>query len=129
MGGVSVPDASTLQIQPFDASALGDIERAIMQSDLDLTPNNDGRIIRIRIPELTEERRKEMTKKVNSLGEEGKVAIRNVRRDALKALGKLEDASEDMVKGVQNDIQKAKDSAIKASDAMGEAKNKELATV
>eukprot|EP00873_Tetraselmis_striata_P015557 jgi/Tetstr1/435821/TSEL_024709.t1 len=128
LAGISTPDASTLTIQPFDQSSLGAIERAIMTSDLDLTPNNDGKIIRIRIPALTEERRKEMTKKVGALAEEGKVAVRNVRRDTLKALGKL-DASEDAKKGMETEIQKLTDGAIKQIDEVAAAKNKDLTTL
>ena len=90
IAGVSTPDAQTLQIQPFDMGALPDIERAIMESDVGITPNNDGKVIRLTIPQLTKERRKDLAKQVSKLGEEGKVAIRNVRRDALKQTKKLE---------------------------------------
>jgi len=128
LAGISVPDSSTLQIQPFDMSALGSIERAILQSDLDLTPNNDGKVIRINIPPLTEERRKEMIKKVNALGEEGKVAVRNVRRDILKALGKVE-TSEDSKKDMENEIQAMTDKKVKEIDSLVAAKSKELSTV
>jgi len=132
IAGVTTPDASTLLVQPFDASALKDIERAILESDVGLTPNNDGKIIRLNIPTLTAERRKELTKTVAKLGEDGKVAVRNVRRDAIKKLQKLgKDGliSEDEQKDMEMDIQKMTDTCIKQIDELVLAKEKELTTV
>ena len=132
IAGVTTPDASTLLVQPFDASALKDIERAILESDVGLTPNNDGKIIRLNIPTLTAERRKELTKTVAKLGEDGKVAVRNVRRDAIKKLQKLgKDGliSEDEQKDMEMGIQKMTDACIKQIDELVLAKEKELTTV
>ena len=91
---VSAPEARLLTVQPYDKSSIKAIERAIMESDLGLTPNNDGQIIRLQVPELTEERRKQLVKVVRSLAEEGKVAIRNIRRDTMHDLRELRDAGE-----------------------------------
>ncbi|EEF41699.1 ribosome recycling factor, putative [Ricinus communis] len=105
---ISTPDASSLLVQPYDKSSLKSIEKAIVSSDLGLTPNNDGEVIRLSIPQLTSERRKEMSKMVAKLAEEGKVALRNIRRDALKAYEKLEKEkklSEDNVKDLSGDLQ------------------------
>lgn len=132
IAGVTTPDASTLLVQPFDVSAIKDIERAIMESDLGLTPNNDGKMIRLNIPALTADRRKELTKTVTKLGEDGKVAVRNVRRDAIKKLQKLEKdglISEDDKKGMEQDVQKMTDSYVKQIDDLVAAKEKELSTV
>merc|ERR1712137_1264302 len=101
IASVSTPDASTLLVKPYDTTALGDIEKAILASDLGITPGNDGSVIRLSIPPMTEERRKELSKSVGKFSEEGKVAIRNVRRDTLKNITKIEkdkNLSEDAVK-------------------------------
>ncbi|KAL4428713.1 hypothetical protein ABPG77_009819 [Micractinium sp. CCAP 211/92] len=132
VAGISTPEASLLVIQPYDTSAIPAIEKAIMQSDLGLTPNNDGRVIRLQVPQLTAERRKEMTKTVSKLGEEGKVAIRNVRRDAMKAIEKLEkDGSigEDQRKGLEDAVQKLTDAYVKEVDALIKSKSDELTKV
>ena len=116
---------------PLD-SAIKDIERALQLSDLGLTPSNDGNVIRLTIPQLTQERRKELSKQVGKLTEEGKVALRNVRRDALKELEKLEKEkalSEDALKARQDSVQKLTDRFVKAVDDLAEAKNKELLQV
>lgn len=132
MASVSVASAQQLTIDPYDKSVLGDIERALMESELGLTPNNDGAVIRINIPSLTEDRRKEMLKQCKAIGEEGKVAVRNVRRDDVEAIKKLEKASEigeDESKGGQDDIQKMTDKAVKEIDGIVSAKEKEVMTV
>lgn len=113
-------------------SAIKDIERAINTSDLGITPSNDGNIIRLNVPPLTQERRKELTKQVGKLTEEGKVALRNVRRDALKALEKLEKdklLSEDQLTAAKESLQKKIDAFVKQVDDLGDAKNKELMQV
>jgi ribosome recycling factor len=118
MANASTPDAQTISIQPFDKSAIKDIERALVKSDLGITPSNDGNVIRLVIPQLTQERRKELTKLVGKLTEEGKVALRNARRDALKALEKLEKdkaLSED-------ELTAAKDAMQKLTDGCGGAR-------
>ncbi len=112
MANVSAPDGQTLLIQPYDKSILGEIEKAIAKSDLGLTPNNDGSNIRLSIPPLTEERRKELVKLVKKYGEEGKVAIRNIRRDATDAIKKMEkdeNLPEDEVKRQLDEVQKLTD--------------------
>ena len=132
MSTISAPEASLLVIQPFDASSIPEIEKAIQLSDVGLTPNNDGKLIRLQIPQLTADRRKEMTKIVSKMGEEGKVAIRNVRRDAMKALEKLEkdgEMSEDEKKGLESSIQKLTDDCVKKIDAMVKSKTEELTKV
>lgn len=119
MAGISVPNSQQLQIQPYDKSTLADIEKAIIESDLGLTPNNDGDVVRINIPALTEDRRKEMLKQCKALGEDGKVAIRNVRRDCVDSVKKLEKAStisEDQSKDGQDAIQKLTDQYTKEID-------------
>ena len=129
MANISVPDPQSLLIQPYDKSAMGDIEKAITISDLGLTPNNDGQVIRINIPTLTEERRKDLTKVVKKAGEEGKVAIRNIRREATdqaKKLEKSENLPEDMVKRQLEDIQKLTDKYSAQVDKMVDEKDKEL---
>ena len=132
MASISVPSSQQLAVEPFDKSVLGDIERAIMEADLGLTPQNDGNIIRLNIPSLTEERRKEMMKQCKAIGEDGKVAIRNVRRktvDSIKKLEKNGDISEDESKSSQDDIQKMTDVNVKEIDQIVEKKEKEVMTV
>nr|CAD1821765.1 unnamed protein product [Ananas comosus var. bracteatus] len=123
---ISTPDGSSLLVQPYDN--LKAIEKAIVNSDIGLTPNNDGEVIRLSIPQLTSERRKELSKVVAKLAEEGKVAIRNIRRDAIKAYEKLEKEkklSEDNVKDLSSDLQKVTDEYMKKIDSMQKQKEKE----
>ncbi len=132
MANVSVQDGNTLVIQPYDKGMLGEIEKAISKSDLNLPPNNDGSVIRLSIPPLTEERRKEMVKLVKKIGEEGKVAIRNVRRDGTSELDKIKKADnlpEDEVKQRQDDIQKLTDRYTKEIDQLVAGKEKEVMEV
>jgi ribosome recycling factor len=128
---INTPDARTLVIQPWDKSVLGDIEKAIMKSDLGLTPANDGSIIRLSVPPLTEERRNDLVKQTKKFGEEAKVAIRNVRRDANDDIKKLEkgELSEDESRRHQEDIQKLTDRFIAEVDRIIAAKEKEIMEV
>ncbi|KAL2323544.1 hypothetical protein Fmac_027923 [Flemingia macrophylla] len=129
---ISTPDASSLLVQPYDKSSLKAIEKAIVTSDLGMTPNNDGELIRLSIPQLTSDRRKELSKIVAKQAEEGKVALRNIRRDALKAYDKLEKEkklSEDNVKDLSSDLQKLTDEYMKKVDTIFKQKEKELLTV
>ncbi|KMZ64562.1 Ribosome-recycling factor, chloroplastic [Zostera marina] len=129
---VSTPDASSLTVKPYDKSCLKLIEKAIVTSDIDLTPNNDGEMIRLSIPQLTSDRRKDLSKVVAKQAEEGKVAIRNIRRDAIKAYDKLEKEkklSEDNVKDLSSDLQKVTDEYMKKIDSIQKQKEKELLTV
>lgn len=129
MANISTPDPRTLLIQPWDKSALGEIERAILKSELGLTPNNDGNVIRITIPPLTEQRRSELVKVARKMGEETKVAIRNIRRDANDELKKMEkngEIPEDMSRRGQDEIQKLTDRFIKEADQVISAKEKEI---
>ncbi len=131
VGNITVPEPRILQIQPWETSMLKKIEKAIQTSDLGINPTNDGRLIRLVFPELTEERRKDLVKDVKKKGEAGKVAIRNIRRDAndyLKKLGKTE-VSEDEIKDLENEIQKLTDKYIKDVDKAVEEKSKEILTV
>jgi ribosome recycling factor len=126
---ISTPDPRTLMIQPWDKSVLNEIERAIMKSDLNLTPSNDGNVIRISLPPLTEERRQELVKLARKTGEEAKVAIRNVRRDANDEVKKLEkngEVSEDAARRMQDEIQKLTDKFIKEVDKIVDNKEKEI---
>lgn len=132
MANVTTPEASLLVIQPYDISVIPDIERAIIGSDLDITPNNDGKVIRLQVPPLTAERRKEMTKVTSKMGEEGKVAVRNVRRDALKRVEKLEKdgaIGEDGKKDLETAVQKLTDEFVKQIDELIKAKSDELTKV
>ncbi len=131
VGNVAVADARTLTIQPYEKKSLADIERAIMGANIGLTPSNDGEQIRLFIPPLTEERRKEMSKKVYSEGENAKVSIRNIRRDAMEGIKKMEKEglSEDVAKGANKDIQDFTDKYSASVDQHCEAKEKELMTV
>ena len=132
MAGVSVVEGRQLVIKPFDKSALKDIEHGIYEADLGLTPQNDGEIIRITVPALTEERRKEYAKNVWKFAEHAKVAIRNIRRDANEAIKKLEKAksiTEDDAKKAQEDIQKIVDKYIKEIDIARAEKEKEIMEV
>ena len=132
MGQISTPEARLLQIQPFDKTLIGSIEKAILGANLGLTPGNDGNIIRISFPTLTEDKRKAFVKDVKKLGEDAKVAIRNVRReqnDKVKASDKDKKISEDESKKIQEEIQKITDNFIKDVDKIVDAKEKELLTV
>lgn len=129
VGTISVPDPRQLLIQPWDASILHDIEKAILASDLGLTPNNDGRGIRLNFPAPTEERRKELAKSVSKRAEEAKVVVRNARRDALdayKAQKKNGEITEDDLKNAETDIQKITDQYIKDIDAAADKKTAEI---
>ena len=129
LASVAVPDARTITIQPWDRGAFALVEKAILKSDLGLTPINDGKIIRINIPPLTEERRKDLVKVARKYTEEAKVAIRNIRRDANDALKKLEKdkvAGEDDIKKAQDSIQKLTDDKIAKADQKYQAKEKEI---
>lgn len=129
---VSVQDGGTLLVQPYDKTSLKSIEKAISKSNLGLTPSNDGNVIRLSIPQLTSERRKELLKVVSKIAEEGKIAVRNIRRDAIKAYEKLEKEkklSEDNVKDLSGDLQKVTDEFIKKVDSLYKQKEKELMTV
>ncbi|MGJ7921032.1 ribosome recycling factor [Neobacillus sp. LXY-4] len=132
LAGISVPEARLLVIQPYDKSVLGDIEKAILKSDLGLTPTNDGNIIRLTIPQLTEERRKELVKVIKKDSEEAKVAVRNIRRDANDDLKKLEkngEITEDEHRGYSDDIQKLTDDHIAKIDQITKDKEKEVMEV
>lgn len=126
---VASPDPRTLTIQPWDAGILKDIEKAIQTSDLGINPQNDGKIIRLLFPQLTEERRKDLAKQVKKYGEDSKVAIRNIRRDAMekfKAQKKKSEITEDDLKNIEKDMQKYTDDFIKEIDALTAKKEKEL---
>jgi len=131
VANISVPEARMIQIQPWESSMIKAIEKAILCSDLGLNPNNDGKMIRLVFPELTEERRKELVKEVKKKAEGAKVAIRNIRRDANDAFKKLakEDVSEDEIKELEEQTQKLTDKYIKEVDQMVDVKSKEIMTV
>ncbi len=129
---ISVPEARMLQIQPWDASLLKEIEKAILTSDLGLVPTNDGKMIRILFPELTEDRRKELAKEVKKKGESAKVAVRNIRRDANDAAKKQNkdgEISDDELSNIETDVQKLTDKFIKEIDETIDDKTKEIMTV
>ena len=129
MAAVSVTEARTLTIQPWDRSTLKEIEKAIQTSDIGINPNNDGTVIRLNFPPLTEERRKELCKKVSTYGEEAKVAIRSIRRDGnekFKAMKKASEITEDDQKSYEEDLQKLTDKYIKEIDQMSQNKEKEI---
>ncbi|MCA1945638.1 MAG: ribosome recycling factor [Desulfovibrio sp.] len=126
MASVAVPDSRTITIQPWDRNAFSDIEKAIQKSDLGLNPVNDGKLLRIVIPPLTEERRKELVKVAKKYTEEAKVAARNVRRDANDALKKLKDVSEDEVHKAQEQVQKLTDDTVAKLDQILQKKDKEI---
>lgn len=132
MAGIAVPEARLLVITPYDKSILGEIEKAIMKSDIGITPTNDGNVIRLAIPALTEERRKDLAKQVKKEAEDAKVAVRNVRRDAnddLKKAEKAGDITEDDLRGYGEDIQKLTDDFIAKVDAVAKEKEQELMEV
>ena len=131
VGNVSVPEARIIQIAPWDKTLIKDIEKAIMMSDLGITPSNDGTVIRLVFPELTEERRKQLAKDIRKKGEDAKVAVRNVRRDGNERLKKLKgtEVSEDEINDLNDELQKITDKFIKDIDGAVEEKNKEIMTV
>ena len=131
VGNITVPEPRVIQIAPWEKTLIKDIERAIMMSDVGITPSNDGSLIRLVFPELTEERRKELVKDVKKRGEESKVAVRNARRDGNDALKKLAktDVSEDEIKELEDKLQKLTDKFIKDLDKLVEEKSKEILTV
>ncbi|MBQ3163630.1 MAG: ribosome recycling factor [Lachnospiraceae bacterium] len=131
VGNITVPEARMIQIAPWEKSLIRDIEKAIMASDIGITPSNDGSVIRLVFPELTEERRKDLVKDVKKKGEDAKVAVRNIRRDAndsFKKLAKTE-VSEDEIKDLEDSVQKLTDKFIKDIDKAIEEKSKEILTV
>ncbi len=129
VANVNVPEARMITIQPWEPKMVKEIEKAILASDLGITPTNDGKIIRLVFPQLTEERRKEIAKGVKKKGETAKVAVRNIRRDAVEYVKKMKDISEDIVDELQEDIQKMTDKFVKRIDGMVEEKTKEVFTV
>lgn len=131
VGNINVPEPRMIQIQPWESSMLKAIEKAIQMSDLGINPTNDGKVIRLIFPELTEERRKDLVKDVKKKGENAKVAIRNIRRDANDAFKKLKgtDVSEDTIKELENEMQKLTDKYIKTVDSAVDEKSKEIMTV
>ena len=132
VGNVSIPDPRIIQIQPWEKSILKDIEKAIQASDIGINPTNDGSVIRLVFPELSEERRKDLVKDIKKKGEDAKVAVRNIRRDgneAFKKLSKSDDVSEDEVKDLEEELQKTTDKFIKEIDSMIDVKSKDIMTV
>ena len=132
VGNISVPEARMIVLQPWDASILKDVEKAILGSDVGITPTNDGKMIRLVFPELTEDRRKELVKDIKKKGENAKVAIRNIRRDAIDAIkkkGKADGISEDEIKDYEDDVQKTTDSYVKKIESAVEEKSKDIMTV
>ncbi|MCR5720533.1 MAG: ribosome recycling factor [Lachnospiraceae bacterium] len=131
VGNVTVPEARIIQIAPWDKTLLKAIEKAILTSDIGINPSNDGSVIRLVFPELTEERRKDLVKDIKKKGEDGKVAVRNIRRDGNDAFKKLQKAeiSEDEIKELSDELQKITDKYIKDIDSMIDAKSKEIMTV
>lgn len=132
VANISVPEARMLQIQPWEASLIKEIEKAILNSDLGLVPNNDGKVVRITFPELTEDRRKELVKDIKKKAENAKVAVRNIRRDAndaFKKQNKANEISEDETKMLEAEIQKITDKYIAEVDEIMESKSKEIMTV
>lgn len=132
VANISVPEARMIQIQPWEASLIKEIEKAILNSDLGLTPNNDGKVVRLVFPELTEDRRKELVKDVKKKGENAKVAVRNIRRDgndALKKMAKDNEISEDESKQLEAEIQKLTDKYVAEIDKAIDEKSNEIMTV
>ena len=132
VANVSVPEPRMIQIQPWEASMVKEIEKVIMTSDLGINPTNDGKVIRLVFPELTEERRKELARDIKKKGENAKVAVRNIRRDAMdhfKKVGKAEDISEDEIKDLEEGIQKLTDTYVTKIDKAVDAKSEEILTV
>ena len=132
VANISVPEARMIQIQPWEASLIKEIEKAIINSDIGLTPNNDGKVVRLIFPELTEDRRKELVKDVKKKGENAKVAVRNIRRDAndaLKKMAKDSEISEDESKQLESEIQKLTDKYVAEIDKAIDDKSNEIMTI
>ena len=132
VANISVPEARIIQIQPWEAKMVKEISKAILASDLGITPTDDGRVIRLVFPELTEDRRKELAKDIKKKGENAKVAIRNVRRDAneaIKKIGKSGEISEDVQKQIEEEINKMTEKYVDKCDKLSEEKTKEIMTV
>jgi len=132
VAGISVPEARLIMIQPWDASILKDIEKAILTSDIGINPNNDGKVIRLAFPELTEERRKELVKDIKKTAEEAKVAVRAIRREGMdkaKTMQKNSEITEDDLRGAEDTIQKLTDKKIEEIDKVLADKEKEILTV
>ena len=132
VGTISVPEARTIIVQPWDVSALKEVEKAILASDIGINPNNDGKVIRLNFPPLTEERRKELNKTVSKRGEEAKVAVRNIRRDSIEQFKKQKKANEiteDDLKDLEEQIQKMTDKFVKMIDGIIADKEKEIMEV
>lgn len=132
VANISVPEARMIQIQPWEASLIKDIEKAILVSELGITPNNDGKVIRLVFPELTEDRRKELAKDIKKKGDNAKVAIRNIRRDANDAFKKMNkdgELSDDELKGKEDEVQKLTDKYVDMIDKAIDEKTKEILTV
>ncbi|MDE6209652.1 MAG: ribosome recycling factor [Lachnospiraceae bacterium] len=132
VANISVPEARMLQIQPWEASLIKEIEKAILNSDLGITPNNDGKVVRLVFPELTEERRKELVKDIKKKGENAKVAVRNVRRDAndlFKKQSKANEISEDEAKSLEDEVQKLTDKYVALVDKTVDDKSKEILSI
>ena len=132
VAGISVPEARLIVIQPWDASILKEIEKAILAADIGINPNNDGKVIRLAFPELNEERRKELVKDIKKMAEEAKVVIRNTRRDGIdeaKAKQKDGEIKEDELKQAENEIQKITDKSIEEIDSILEKKEKDIMSI
>ena len=132
LASISVSSAQQLSVDPYDKSQINEVEKAIFEADLGLTPTNDGSMIRVNIPALTEDRRKDMLKQCKAIGEEGKVAVRNIRRDGVDSIKKLEkkgDVSEDEMKDGLDSMQKLTDARVKEIDEIVAAKEKEVSKV
>ena len=132
VAGISVPEARLIVIQPWDASILKEIEKAILAADIGINPNNDGKVIRLAFPELNEERRKELVKEIKKMAEEAKVVIRNTRRDGIdeaKAKQKDGEITEDELKQAENEIQKITDKSIEEIDSILEKKEKDIMSI
>lgn len=132
LGNISTPEARLIQIAPYDISTLKDIEKAIITSDIGINPSNDGKVIRLVFPELTEERRKELTKDVKKKGEDSKVSIRNIRRDAIDTVKKMQksnEITEDELKSLEDKIQKLTDKYVAEIDKLIEDKNKDILSI
>ena len=132
MGNISIPEARIIQIAPWEKKMIKEIEKAINMSDIGINPTNDGSTIRLVFPELNEERRKELAKQIKKYAEEAKVAVRNIRRDAMDAIKKLEkdgEYTEDDVKQAEKDMQKVTDKAVEDIDKMCEVKTKDIMTI
>jgi ribosome recycling factor len=129
VAALAIPDARTITITPWDRSLFQEIEKGILAANLGLTPMNDGKLIRLVLPPLTEERRKEFVKQIKKEGEDTKVAIRNLRRDAMEGLKKNAELSEDEMKRQQDEVQKATDHSIQEVDKLVDAKSKEVMTL